>query len=118
MRILSLRKRGNMPEFSFGRQVTTNSPRLAHPHRPLSPLRSAQRGPVRGISLKLQEEERERRFDIVPEISYPDEQVKNGLSIDDQTVAMLKTIGFAKLPNTKSYTVHATQAKGRGQRRQ
>mmetsp|Transcript_28289 Transcript_28289/g.34964 ORF Transcript_28289/g.34964 Transcript_28289/m.34964 type:complete len:119 (+) Transcript_28289:85-441(+) len=52
-------------------------------------------GPVRGISLKLQEEERERRLDFVPEVSALDQQGK--LQIDDETKELLQTLGHGGL---------------------
>lgn len=54
-----------------------------------------QKGPVRGISLKLQEEERERRMDFVPEVSAVDTDV---IEVDAETRDMLKELGLAKLP--------------------
>jgi len=54
-------------------------------------MKRIQRGPVRGISLKLQEEERERRMDFVPERSALDQDV---IIIDADTKAMLESIMF------------------------
>ncbi len=51
-------------------------------------------GNVRGISLKLQEEERERRLDFVPEESA----LRTGpgdIKVDKDTQAMLKKLGCA-----------------------
>lgn len=54
-----------------------------------------QKGPVRGISLKLQEEERERRMDFVPEVSAVETDV---VEVDAETKDMLRALDLANLP--------------------
>eukprot|EP01066_Platyproteum_vivax_P002422 Platyproteum_vivax@DN1295_c0_g1_i1.p1 len=55
-----------------------------------------QKGPVRGISLKLQEEERERRMEVVPEYSEVDQEM---VFVDSDTMEMLKEMGMDKNHN-------------------
>ncbi|XP_047330794.1 40S ribosomal protein S17-like [Impatiens glandulifera] len=58
-------------------------------------MKRIQRGPVRGISLKLQEEERERRMDYVPEESAIKTDV---IEVDKETLDMLSALGMSDLP--------------------
>merc|ERR1711959_321514 len=55
-------------------------------------MKRISRGPVKGISLKLQEEEREKRLDYIPDISAVD------LEIDQDTKAMLRAMDMGNLP--------------------
>ena len=52
-------------------------------------MKRIQRGPVRGISLKLQEEERERRLDFVPDVSALDVEE---VTVDSDTKDLLKSL--------------------------
>ncbi|CAD7942819.1 unnamed protein product [Amoebophrya sp. A120] len=62
-------------------------------------MKRIQKGPVRGISLKLQEEERERRMDFVPEKSEVD---VDRIVVDPDTKDMLKSLNMEHLTNIQT----------------
>mmetsp|Transcript_14844 Transcript_14844/g.20941 ORF Transcript_14844/g.20941 Transcript_14844/m.20941 type:complete len:124 (+) Transcript_14844:40-411(+) len=57
-------------------------------------MKRIQRGPVRGISLKLQEEERERRMDFIPDVSCLDQE---NVLVDYDTLDMMKSLDFPSI---------------------
>lgn len=62
-------------------------------------MKRIQRGPVRGISFKLQEEERERKDQYVPEISALDfthNSESGQLDVDGETKDLLKSMGVCR----------------------
>jgi hypothetical protein len=64
-------------------------------------MKRIQRGPVRGISFKLQEEERERKDQYVPEISaldFAQNSESGSLDVDQETKDLLKSLGV-RLPS-------------------
>ena len=79
-------------------------------------MKRIQRGPVRGISFKLQEEERERKDQYVPEISALDfaQNTESGqLDVDNDTKDLLKSMGFDAIPvNVVAVSQQAPQERG------
>ncbi|KAM1244554.1 hypothetical protein ACFX1X_036336 [Malus domestica] len=75
-------------------------------------MKRIQKGPVRGISLKLQEDECERRMDFVPEESIIN---INEISVDKETFDMLSALGMVDMPGVKRVDPEAqTQNLGYG----
>ncbi|CAG9332146.1 unnamed protein product [Blepharisma stoltei] len=61
-------------------------------------MKRIQKGPVRGISLKIQEEEREKKLDYIPERSIVSTRE---IRVDAATLELLKALDLAELPNIK-----------------
>merc|ERR1712207_89835 len=76
-------------------------------------MKRIQRGPVRGISLKLQEEERERRMDFVPEVSAVDTDV---IEVDPETKAMLRSLDMGSLQGIVVQNNSGWKASAKGKR--
>ena len=64
-------------------------------------MRRLERGPVRGISFKLQEQEREKRDNWMPEKSRLNQPKIN---VDADTKKMLESIGLASMEGVELFT--------------
>ncbi|KAK1925369.1 ribosomal protein S17e [Papiliotrema laurentii] len=63
-------------------------------------MKRIQKGPVRGISFRLQEEERERKDQYVPEVSALAANPDSPTEVDAETKDLLKSLGMDSLPVT------------------
>merc|ERR1712121_444977 len=78
-------------------------------------MKRIKHAPVRGISIKLQEEERDRRDNYVPTVSYIDAQ--DTIDIDAETKEMLTMLDMASIPRLQ-VTSAADASAGAGGRPQ
>ncbi|WRT67767.1 40S ribosomal protein S17-A [Kwoniella shivajii] len=75
-------------------------------------MKRIQKGPVRGISFRLQEEERERKDQYVPDVSALAANADAPLEVDNETKDLLKSLGFDDL-NVNVVTVSANAPRER-----
>ncbi|EJT49729.1 hypothetical protein A1Q1_01151 [Trichosporon asahii var. asahii CBS 2479] len=61
-------------------------------------MKRIQKGPVRGISFRLQEEERERKNQYVPDVSALAVSPETPLDVDPETKDLLRSLGLDSLP--------------------
>ncbi|KAG0089074.1 40S ribosomal protein S17 [Podila epicladia] len=78
-------------------------------------MKRIQRGPVRGISFKLQEEERERKDNYIPEVSALD---ISAIEIDTETQNLLKSLNFEELSGVTAVEVKQTPVETRRPRKE
>ena len=71
------------------------------------------KGPVKGISFKLQEEERERKDNYVPDVSVVD---TSRIEIDSETQNLLRHLKMQNLPGIQVVTPNAYQSQRGGRR--
>lgn len=69
-------------------------------------MKRIEKGPVRGISFKLQEEERERKDNYVPDQSTVN---TSRIEVDPETKSMLKAIGFGNLRLVSSLSCQSSR---------
>eukprot|EP01103_Thecamoeba_quadrilineata_P001580 TRINITY_DN11423_c0_g1_i1.p1 TRINITY_DN11423_c0_g1~~TRINITY_DN11423_c0_g1_i1.p1 ORF type:complete len:143 (+),score=34.53 TRINITY_DN11423_c0_g1_i1:21-449(+) len=70
-------------------------------------MRRIEKGPVRGISFKLQEEEREKKDNYVPPVS---EIQTNSIQVDAETKAMLRALDFGSIAGVVEITNQPPQS--------